>query len=83
MGAYAAGSTHHNIDFGLFRVVRVCKRILNAIGERASVAADRSRFAALPARYLEDIAITAAERAAVLGYEELTTDGWRIVASHL
>jgi hypothetical protein len=83
MSAYAAGSTHHHIDFGLFGVVRVCKRILNAIGERARIASDRSRFAALPVRYLEDIGVTSAERSAVLGYEELTTDGWRIVASHL
>ncbi len=83
MGAYAAGSTHHGFEFGASGVVRVGKRILNAIAERASVAADRSQFAALPARYLDDIGMTAAKRAAILGYEELTTDGWRLVASHL
>ncbi len=83
MGAYAAGSTHHNVEFGPSSVVRVCKRILNSVAERASVAADRSLFAGLPARYLDDVGITDAERAAVLGYAELTTDGWRVVASHL
>ncbi len=83
MGAYAAGSTHQNFDFGLSGAIRVCKRILNAIRERACVAADRSKFAALPPRYLDDIGVTAAERAAILGYEEPTTDGWQVVASHL
>ncbi|HKN31453.1 MAG TPA: hypothetical protein VJY34_27690 [Roseiarcus sp.] len=83
MGTYAAGSTHHNIEFGASGVVRVGKRILNAIAERASGAADRSQFAALPAKYLDDVGMTAAERAAALGYEEPTTDGWRVVASHL
>ena len=83
MGAYAAGSSHHGVDFGLSGVVWVCKRILNAVAERATVAADRSRFAALPPRYLDDVGVTAAERAAAVGYEEPTTDGWRLVASHL
>ena len=79
MGAYAAGSTHHNTEFGLSGVLRLCKQILNA----AAVAADRSDFAALPARLLDDIGITEADRAAILGYAEPTTDGWRIIASHL
>ncbi len=83
MGGYAAGSIHHGFELGASGVVRVGKRILNAIAERASVAADRSQFAALPARYLDDIGMTAANRAAILGYEELTTDGWRLVACHL
>jgi hypothetical protein len=83
MGAYAAGSTHHNIEFGLSAAVRACKRILNSVAGRGSIASDRSRFAELPARYLDDVGMTAAERVAILGYEELTTDGWRLVASHL
>lgn len=83
MGAYTAGSTHHSIEFGVAGIVRVGKLILNAVVGRASAAAGRSRFAALPARYLEDVAMTAAERVAILDYEEPTTDGWRIVASHL
>ena len=83
MGAYAAGSTHHNIDLGLSAAVRLCKRILNTAAERARIASDRSQFAALPARYLDDIGMTDAERAAILGHVEPTTDGWRVVASHL
>ena len=83
MSAYAAGSTDRHIDFGTAGVVRFCKQILNAVSERAAVAADRRRFAVLSPRQLDDIGMTAAERAAILGYEEPTTDGWRIVASHL
>jgi len=83
MGAYAAGSTNHNVEFGFSAVIRICKQILNAVAERATVAADRSRFAALPARYLDDIGMTVAERAAVLGYDEPMIDAWRLVASHL
>ncbi|HZZ60349.1 MAG TPA: hypothetical protein VFE63_04135 [Roseiarcus sp.] len=83
MGAYAAGSTHHNIEFGLSAGLRLCKRILNGVAERASIASDRSRFAALPSRYLEDIGMTEAERAAILLYAEPAIDGWRVVASHL
>ena len=83
MRAYLAGSAHHHFDFGLSGALRVGKQILDAVAERARIAADRSRFAALPPRYLDDIGITAAERAQILGYEESTTDGWRVVASHL
>jgi hypothetical protein len=83
MGAYAAKSTDRHIDLSAAGVVRICKQILNVLAERAAVAADRSRFAALSARQLEDIGITAADRAAILGYEEPTTDAWRVVASHL
>ena len=59
------------------------KYLLNALAERAASAAERSRFAALPARYLEDVGMTEAERAAALGYAEPIEDGWRVVASHL
>ena len=47
------------------------------------MAADRSRFAALPARYLDDVGLTAAERASALGCDETMIDPWRVVASHL
>ena len=83
MRAFAVGSAHHHFDFGLSGALRIGKRILNSVAERASIAADRSQFAALPPRYLDNIGVTAAERAAILGYEESTTDGWRVVASHL
>ena len=62
---------------------RFGKQILNALGERAAEAAELSRFAALSPRLLDDVGITEAERAAVLGYDEPSTDGWRVVASHL
>ena len=83
MGAFAAGSTHHNLEFGFSAAVRVCKQILNPLVERAAAAADRSRFAALSARYLDDAGVTAAERAAALGYDEPMIDAWRVVASDL
>jgi hypothetical protein len=83
MGAYATGSAHHNVEFGLSGAMRVCKLILNAVVERARVAADQSEFAALPAHLLDDIGITAAERAAILDYIESPTDGWRVVTSHI
>ena len=83
MGAYAGRSAHHTVDFGLSRVLRVGKQILNAVGERAAVAADRSRFAALAPRHLEDIGMTGAERVAALGYDEPMIDAWRVVAGHL
>lgn len=83
MGAYAGGLTHQTLEPGLVRALRVGKRILNGIAAAARAAAERSRFAALPARYLDDVGMTEAERAAALGYEEPTTDGWRLIASHL
>ncbi len=61
----------------------ISKQILNALAERAAVAAERSRFAALSPRLLDDVGITGAERAAILGYDEPAVDGWRVVASHL
>ena len=83
MSAYLAGWGNVHTDFGFSGVVRVCKQILNAVSERATVATDRSRFAALPARYLDDVGLTAAERASALGCDETTIDPWRVVASHL
>ena len=48
------------------------------------MAAERSRFAGLPARYLDDVGMTGAQRVAALGgFDEPMVDGWRIVASHL
>ena len=67
----------------LFRADAVGKQILNAIADRAAVMAERSRFAMLPARYLDDAGMTAGERAEALGYDEPMIDGWRIVASDL
>lgn len=83
MGVCAAGSTHSQPVFGFSGALRIGKHILNAVTERAAVAADRSRFAALPPRYLEDVGMTAGERAEALGYDEPMIDAWRVVASHL
>ena len=63
--------------------LRFGKQILNALAARVADAAERSRFAALPSRYLDDVGMTEAERAAALGTDESNLDGWRVVASHL
>jgi hypothetical protein len=56
------------------------KGILNQLAERAEAAVDRSRLAALPLRYLDDVGMTVGERAAVLGYEEPARDPWTLAA---
>ena len=61
----------------------VCKQILNSLSEVHNRAVDRSRFAALPPRYLEDVGLTEAERVSALALEETMIDPWRVVASHL
>ena len=83
MGGRIAGGVNVHTDFGFSGAVRMSKQILNAMAERAAIAADRSRFAALPARYLDDVGLTEAELASALGLEETTIDPWRVVASHL
>ena len=80
----SVASTHHTFWSGsLSGGFRLGKQILNTIAAWAASASDRSRFAALPVRYLDDVGMTEAERAAALGYEETVVDGWRVVASHL
>ncbi len=83
MGAYLAGLSQVHTDIGFSRIVKIYKQIISAVAERAVVAADRSRFAALPARYLDDVGLTEAERASALALEETMIDPWRVVASHL
>ena len=83
MSGYVLGSGHSFSDARVFAALRMGKQLLNTIASRAAAAADRSRFAALPSRYLDDVGMTEAERAEALGGEELILDGWRIVASHL
>ena len=63
--------------------LRFVNKSLTLSAERAIVASDRSRFAALPTRYLEDVGLTEAERVSALALEETTIDPWRVVASHL
>jgi hypothetical protein len=83
MGAYLAGLSQVRTDIGFSRIVKIYKQIISTVAERAVVAADRSRFAALPARYLDDVGLTEAERASALALEETMIDPWRVVASHL
>ena len=78
-----AGSVAPRRHTAVTEAFRIGQQILNAVAERASVAVERSRFAALPARYLDDVGMTESERAAALGYDEPAFDGWRVVASHL
>jgi hypothetical protein len=72
---------HSHADFGVSSVIGVVKRILNQLGERAEAAVDRSRLAALPSRYLDDVGMTVGERAAILGYAEQTEDPWALAAT--
>jgi hypothetical protein len=83
MGAHLLESTHPTADFGFSWVVKVSKEILNSIAASAASAADRSQFAALPVRYLEDVGLTEGERAAALGYDDPLLDPWRVIASQL
>jgi hypothetical protein len=83
MSGYVLGSGHSFSDATISGGLRMGKQFLNALATRAADAADRSRFAALPPRYLDDVGMTEAERAKALGCEELILDAWRVVASHL
>jgi hypothetical protein len=47
---------------GFGRVGAVCKQILNGLVEMAHRSEERSRFALLPRRYLDDVGMTIAER---------------------
>jgi hypothetical protein len=69
---------HSRVDFGVSRAGGIWKGILNRLAERAE-AVDRSRLAALPLRYLDDVAMTAAERDAILGYEPPARDPWTLI----
>ena len=50
------------------------------MSERAQAAVDRSRLAALPLRYLDDVGMTVGDRAAVLGFEAPARDPWALAA---
>ena len=81
MTASTANLAHSHADFGVSPSVRFVKRILNQLGERADAAVDRSRLAALPRRYLDDVGMTVGERAAILRYEEPTHDPWALIVA--
>jgi hypothetical protein len=70
-------------DFGVSRAIDRVRRILNHLGERSDAAVDRSRFAALPRRDLDDVGVTVAERAVILHYEEPALDPSSALASRL
>ena len=81
MTASTTNFNHSGADFGVASAVGFVKRILNQLAERAEAAVDRSRLAALPLRYLDDVGMTVGERAAVLGYEEPALDSWALAAT--
>jgi hypothetical protein len=67
-------------DFEASWAGALVKGILNQLAERAEAAIDRSRLAALPLRYLDDVGMTVGERAAILGYEASARDPWALIA---
>ena len=83
MNAAVTNRAHSHADLGVSWAIGLVKRILNELAERADAAVDRSRLAALPQRYLDDIGMTVAERAAIIGYEESALDPWAALASRL
>lgn len=57
----------HSFDAeGMRRLGSACQHLLNIVAEAATRAAERSRYAALPRRYLDDVGMTIAERDAAL-----------------
>ncbi|MGH6799745.1 MAG: hypothetical protein ACREDI_15360, partial [Roseiarcus sp.] len=80
MTVSSASLAKSRADGVVFWGTRVLKEILNHFAARAEAAADRARFAALPVRYLDDIGMTAGERAAILGYGEPARDPWALIA---
>lgn len=59
--------SHHSLNGGSIRLIgSVCQHLLNIVAEAAARASERSRYAALPRRYLDDVGMTIAERDAAL-----------------
>jgi hypothetical protein len=81
MTASTSNLSHSYADFGRSSAVGFVKRILNQLTEGAEAAVDRSRLAALPPRYLDDVGMTVGERAGILGFEEPTRDPWALVVT--
>jgi hypothetical protein len=81
MTASTTNLAHSHADFGVSSGLGFVKRILNQLAARAEAAVDRSRLAALPRRYLDDVGMTVGERAAILGYEEPALDPWALAAT--
>jgi hypothetical protein len=81
MTASTTNLAHSHADFGVSSAIGFVKQILNQLAERSEAAVDRSRLAALPRRYLDDVGMTVGERAAILGYEEPSLDPWALAAT--
>jgi len=81
MDAPTTNFAHSYADFGVSSAIGLVKRILNQVVERAETAVDRSRLAALPHRYLDDVGMTVGERAAIVGHEESPLDVWALAAT--
>jgi hypothetical protein len=60
-----ASLEHSTVGFGVFSF-NVCKQILNSLVQASQRSVDRSRFASLPLRALDDVGLTIAERDALL-----------------
>lgn len=82
MTASFAHGSHSRVDFEVSRALAVVKGILNQFAERAEAAVDRSRLAALPVRYLDDVGMTIDERAAIVGRDALARNPWTLIAIH-
>ena len=82
MTAWITNWAHSHGDFGVSWAPGPAKRILDHLRERADAAADRSRFAGLSPRALDDVGMTAADRAAILGFEEPAPHPWAPVVLH-
>jgi hypothetical protein len=62
-----SGNSQHSVDGeGIRRIGSACQYLLNIVAEAATRAAERSRYAALSRRYLDDVGMTIAERDAGL-----------------
>ena len=62
-------SCHSEQNFdsdGIRRIGSACQHLLNIVAEAATRAAERSRYAVLPRRYLDDVGMTIAERDAAI-----------------
>ena len=69
MSHFSARSGHLHLALdgaGFRRIGSVCQHLLNIVAEAATRASERSRYAALPRRYLDDVGMTIAERDAAL-----------------
>jgi hypothetical protein len=81
MTASTTNLAHSRADFGVSAMAEFLKRILNQLTAHAEAAVDRSRLAALPLRYLDDVGMTVGERAGILGFEEPALDPWALVVT--